>query len=319
MTILEITLLILGAIIFIVSFFIPENKEEVKEMDKEFVQEQVAQALKEEMKNVHSRVEDTVEEVVNYSMERTERALERIANEKITAVSEYTETVLSDIHKSHEEVMFLYDMLNEKHANLKETASEVSKTVKEANEIVQEADQAKKEVSMVTQALDEALAAATEATVPESVVGEKTMAELQDFAPIDISGIEKLKQQAAKAEMSDTTDKKIENAKSEDTKSEDAKSENAKTVKAKPASSRRASSKGASHQKKRSTTAAKKQNSENISDMSMQFDVDQENKGNSNERILELYKKGKSNVAIAKELGLGVGEVKLVIDLFKGI
>ncbi len=39
---------------------------------------------------------------------------------------------------------------------------------------------------------------------------------------------------------------------------------------------------------------------------------------NSNERILELHKIGKSNMAIAKELGLGIGEVKLVIDLFEG-
>ena len=38
---------------------------------------------------------------------------------------------------------------------------------------------------------------------------------------------------------------------------------------------------------------------------------------NHNEEILRLYKEGKSNVAIAKELGLGVGEVKLVIDLAK--
>ena len=40
---------------------------------------------------------------------------------------------------------------------------------------------------------------------------------------------------------------------------------------------------------------------------------------NSNEEILRLHKEGKSNVAIAKELGLGVGEVKLVIDLFEGM
>jgi hypothetical protein len=40
---------------------------------------------------------------------------------------------------------------------------------------------------------------------------------------------------------------------------------------------------------------------------------------NNNERILELHSQGKSNVAIAKELGLGIGEVKLVIDLFEGM
>ncbi len=37
---------------------------------------------------------------------------------------------------------------------------------------------------------------------------------------------------------------------------------------------------------------------------------------NSNEKIRELHKAGKSNMAIAKELGLGIGEVKLVLDLF---
>ena len=39
---------------------------------------------------------------------------------------------------------------------------------------------------------------------------------------------------------------------------------------------------------------------------------------NNNDKILRLYKEGMSNVDIAKELGLGVGEVKLVINLFKG-
>ena len=43
-----------------------------------------------------------------------------------------------------------------------------------------------------------------------------------------------------------------------------------------------------------------------------------ESGGNSNEQILKLHREGKSNMAIAKELGLGIGEVKIVIDLFEG-
>ena len=38
---------------------------------------------------------------------------------------------------------------------------------------------------------------------------------------------------------------------------------------------------------------------------------------NSNQTILELYKQGKDKVQIARELGMGVGEVELVIGLFK--
>ena len=55
------------------------------------------------------------------------------------------------------------------------------------------------------------------------------------------------------------------------------------------------------------------------SDVQLQFSSQRDNGINSNERILELHKAGKSNMAIAKELGLGIGEVKLVIDLYKGL
>lgn len=39
---------------------------------------------------------------------------------------------------------------------------------------------------------------------------------------------------------------------------------------------------------------------------------------NANEIILQMYKNGMKIMDIAKELGLGIGEVKLVVDLYKG-
>ena len=51
----------------------------------------------------------------------------------------------------------------------------------------------------------------------------------------------------------------------------------------------------------------------------MRFDPTGDKKGNNNERILAMHKLGRSNMAIARELGLGVGEVKLVIDLFENM
>ena len=38
---------------------------------------------------------------------------------------------------------------------------------------------------------------------------------------------------------------------------------------------------------------------------------------NHNELILERYREGRTAIEIARELGLGVGEVKLVIGLFR--
>lgn len=214
MGILEIVLLIIGGVIFILSFVLPAHKEEVAETTKTLAKEEIETLVSKEMENIRSHVDDVVEESVEYAMEKTERSLERLSNEKIMAVNEYSDTVLQEIHRNHEEVMFLYDMLNDKHTNLKNTVSEVNKSKKEAEAVVQ---------SIQNQT----------SVLPE----EKEQDNSGKSTSMDISFIN---------------------------------------------------------------------------------DSDAEGR-NSNERILELYRQGKSKVAIAKELGLGVGEVKLVIDLYQNM
>ena len=61
------------------------------------------------------------------------------------------------------------------------------------------------------------------------------------------------------------------------------------------------------------------QPAEETTNIEIQFDLENNMGGNNKDKILQLHKEGKSNMAIAKALGLGVGEVKLVIDLFKGV
>lgn len=225
---LEIVLLIAGAIIFVLSFVLPQSKEEITNGTKELAKEEIKTLVSQEMDSVRVHVDDVVDEAVGYAVEKTERSLERLTNEKIMAVNEYSDTVLQEIHRNHEEVMFLYDMLNSKHANLRNTVSEVNRTVKEAEETKREAEAAIAQNKNVVQ-------------------------EMPDVA--------------------------------EDFEEE-----------AKPAEA------------------------ENSNAMDISFTRNTEGEGcNSNEKILELYRQGKSNVAIAKELGLGVGEVKLVIGLYKNM
>lgn len=223
---LEIFLLIAGGIIFVVSFVLPQSKE-VSEGTKELAREEIRTLVSQEMDGIKSHVDDVVDEAVGYAVEKTERSLERLTNEKIMAVNEYSDTVLQEIHKNHEEVMFLYDMLNSKHTNLKNTVSEINKTVKEAEETKREA---------------EAVVNSFQKLSPEKIEEEP----------------EESVQTADETEYQETAD------------------------------------------------------------ISLMQDTDNQGR-NSNEKILKLYKQGKSNVAIAKELGLGVGEVKLVIDLYKNM
>lgn len=215
MGMMEIILLLVGAGVFVLSFLIPAKKETGFVPDRELARAEVKNLVSEEMEQIKQQVDDTVEEAVSYAMEKTERSLERISNEKIMAVSEYSDTVLTEINKNHQEVMFLYDMLNDKHASLKKTANVVEKTAKEAESLAKEAFKTLK---------------------PETV------------------------------EVS---------------------------------------------QEKQTVVQTKKENNHHKITKTVQ-------PGNhSNQQILELYKTGKDKVQIARELGIGVGEVELVIGLFK--
>ena len=232
MGILEIVLLIAGSIIFTGSFFLPLGGEKNTGIDQKAAKEEVHGLVEEEMNNVRSKMQDKMEETSEDAIEKAERALERLTNEKIMAVNEYSDTVLQEIHKNHEEAMFLYDMLNSKHANIKDTVSKMDKAVKAVENKTLENKTAENKA-----AADKTAADKTAGTVAE----EKTA---------DASQTESLIQP------------------------------------------------------------------ENSPEIGFMGETVQEGQ-NNNEKILEMHKQGKSTVAIAKELGLGVGEVKLVIDLYK--
>ncbi len=232
MGILEIVLLIAGVIIFTGSFFLPLGGEKDTGIDQKAAKEEIHGLVEEEMNNVRSKMQDKMEETSEDAIEKAERALERLTNEKIMAVNEYSDTVLQEIHKNHEEAMFLYDMLNSKHANIKDTVSKMDKAVKAAENKTLENKTAENKAAAEKTATDK-----TAGTVAE----EKTA---------DASQTETLIQP------------------------------------------------------------------ENSPEIGFMGETVQEGQ-NNNEKILEMHKQGKSTVAIAKELGLGVGEVKLVIDLYK--
>ena len=218
MGILEIVLLIAGIIIFTGSFFLPLGGEKNTGIDKKAAKEEIHGLVEEEMNTVRSKMQDKMEETSEDAIEKAERSLERLTNEKIMAVNEYSDTVLQEIHKNHEEVMFLYDMLNSKHANIKDTVSKMDKAVKAA----------------------------------ENKTAENKAAE----------------------------NKTVENKTADTSQTE---------------------------------SLIQPENSPEIGFMGETVQEGQ----NNNEKILEMHRQGKSTVAIAKELGLGVGEVKLVIDLYK--
>lgn len=220
MSTMEIALLIIGVIIFALSFIIPDKKNQTDGATVD--PDAIRQMMESELSGMKLKVNEVTNETVDYSVDKAERQLERVSNEKIMALSEYADTIMEGIDKSHQELLFMYDMLSDKQTDLKNTVRKAEATVREVETIE-----------------------------PAPVVETPVYT-----APVMV-------QQSANE--SDTFVQMV---------------------------------------------------SENHT-VDEYLDADDSETGNNNDRIIEMSKNGMSTVDIARELGLGVGEVKLVIDLFK--
>lgn len=425
----EMILIAAGIVIFLLGYLIPARKKDIDEEVQLISEDEVRKMVSGEMGHVRDRINDIVEETVSYSIEKTERAMERLTNEKIMAINEYSDTVLEEINKNHKEVVFLYDMLNDKHDALMSAINEASKvsdevkqTLKDAENTVKEAtdkaddvlhavDEASARISDVLRAADEAVkgvwdaqnaareareaaqeairiasklskAAGQTAPVPsgtktvsvaasegtrqrvrmpepdkstkgreqeisegvqdksgripaEQQAGRKEAAG-QTTGPISASGLKGRTtgmEIPTESEFKPITPKRVEIIHEPEDIPAGVQDEDMSTSAAfaslgifapkaekKPETDRRFGfRKGVDGESAVSMeqSAAGERTRENTPAVDIQFAKN--NGRNSNERILELHKAGKSNMAIAKELGLGLGEVKLVIDLFEGM
>lgn len=135
MTGIEIFLLLAGCVFMVGSFFITE-KLSPSELNKiaELSQEELRRIVDSEIQNAGPRIEEKVDDQIDASSDLVQRALEKETNLKIMAISDYSDTVIENMNKTHNEIVFLYSMLNDKHteltqfsSNLQELASELQK------------------------------------------------------------------------------------------------------------------------------------------------------------------------------------------------
>ncbi|NLK73759.1 MAG: hypothetical protein GX288_00520 [Clostridiales bacterium] len=199
----EIILIILGVICIVVSSIVIDksNKSSDKNIDNNL--DNFKNMADNEIIRLKNRLDEILAEASENTIITTENYLDKLSNEKITALSEYSDEVLEKINRNHEEVVFLYQMLNDKEEQLKNAISEFNSN-------------------------------------SQRIYENKYVSDMD---------------------------------------------------------------KEASEKKEQIT----------ISDQDSEGDIN-----NHNNLILEEYKKGKSIIEISKSLGIGQGEVKLVVDLYKG-
>lgn len=275
MTGLEIALLTIGLIVIVASFVFSSKSDgdtmhNVKDVtftdkQKEDIKKQIIDILDEQIENVK---------------EQTEISLDKLSNQKMLEMNEYSDTILQEINRNHNEVMFLYDMLNEKKKEINNTVRDMNVTKKE----IEKSKTVPKKQTVIDSIKD----------MSEDTGGFMASEELLREEQKDVD--------TRKKDILNQLDAVVE-AVSDDV------SADLEAVEKKP---KKRTSTGRTAAKRMKETVKKETLREDNRDPKA-FET-----GNNNEKILQLSKEGKSNVEIAKELGLGIGEVKLVIDLFKG-
>lgn len=297
------------------------------------MEREIRELVRREVEEQKETIENMVDDTVDNSLDRTERAMERISNEKLSAINEYSDTVINDIHKNHDEVMFMYDMLNDKHKNLTSVVSEVAKKTDEAKQAVRDAEAT----------VRDAEATAREAQVATSNLNsitskkENVRAILLDEDEDKLSGIRipytnlQASSTEKESELNESLLEKKINSVAVHVKPEEPIPEpvvengyvsekdikELKDIAAEVITKDQASGLHVIGNKSDSSSAkvvpiseARAANPDrNMQELTANDPISQ------NRRIIEMHKAGKSNMVIARELGLGIGEVKLVIDL----
>lgn len=228
-------LLLIGVVFMIGSFFVTEklSPSELNQIA-ELSEEELKRIIDRGLKNAETRIEDAIDEQVDQSSEKVDRSLEKVTNDKIMAISEYSDTVIESMNKMHNEIMFLYSMLNDKHTELTGMAADLQRLAADVRSLEEKAP------LTAPQAAPERAATVSAASAVTLVPVEKA----------DTTGRETA---AAPAEQ------KEEMPETEETKQEGLHAE-----------------------------------------------------------ILKLKKLGMTEVQIAKKLGIGIGEVRLVNGLYRG-
>ena len=248
MTMIEIILLLAGCVFMIGSFFISE-KLSSSELNKiaELSEDELKKIIEREVNNAGTQMDEVIEQKIEEAGEQAERAMEKESNEQIMQIHEYSETVKESMKKTHDEIMFLYSMLNDKHTEMTSMTGDLQRLAADIRNL-QENLSAKAGTS-IRKPVAESHVVQQPVMKQNAVV--QPMTETIDVQPepeVQVNRFQEIQEPEQKTEKPETADAQ----------------------------------------------------------------------GMSNDMILKLYEQGLSKVEIAKQLGRGLGEVNLVIELYKG-
>ncbi len=314
----DIILVIVGIVAVVISYKISVDSEGTGEKTHEYGGSQLWSEQDE--KTIRKRIEKVMEEKVDVVLDQAEYSLSRLSNEKMISMHEMSEQVLEKIDKNHSDVVFMYNMLNEKETDLKKLLNVVDRKVSSVkNEIggaeglsVENADIpiSKSGISAVRDA------SVQDVAMRSSAVREPAGHDASVRGPV---GSEAAGRSAANMRSMLANKGKTAGKAAPPQAGGSAISRLAKRGVVEPAPKKTAVSRNMSVSDLLQLNASKSHEEEALAAAGALHGEDGNASGgprDNKDRIVALYKRGKSVLDISKELDMGQGEVQFIIDLY---
>ena len=159
----EIIFVLLGVGILIASCFVGSKDKNTDAAI--LLPEEALEAQKQELKNYADRI---FEEKSEEAVVKTDDYLSKISNEKIMSVNDFSAQILEKIDANHKEVVFLYDMLNKKEDEIKQTVQQFNQEKQEMQEVVGDIIKLTKQMKASIQKNDDTKSTAEKIKKPET-------------------------------------------------------------------------------------------------------------------------------------------------------
>lgn len=195
-------LLLIGVVFMIGSFFVTEklSPSELNQIA-ELSEEELKRIIDRGLKNAETRIEDAIDEQVAQSSEKVDRSLEKVTNDKIMAISEYSDTVIESMNKTHNEIMFLYSMLNDKHTELTGMAADLQRLAADVRSLEEKAPLTAPQAASERAAAVSAASAVTPVSVETADTTERETAAAPAEQKEEMPETEETKQEGLHAEI----------------------------------------------------------------------------------------------------------------------
>ncbi len=346
MTGFEIALFVLGVAFIIISFFIVGGNERS-------AKDATLSAMdSSEFEELHEAFVDKTNRKADLILHDTEDKLESLSNDKIIAVGEYSDQILEKLEGNDKKVTFLYQMLNEKEEELKATVQGMENTRIDCEKLLREVASAKEAVDKAAAAAENRLSAAealanslSEMSLAQTQAASMAARNTDNGKTLKETDQERSAKEAAAGSKSEAVGDASLTDSIPDAPQTAQNSTKALNGAAKPAAAtnsvkgsapgkvpagtgRSAAAAGGAVRRTASSQAGAGQNAPqrrrpassqvSVSEMRSSEALENLDTGeiNRNDEIIALHKSGKSIMEISKLLGMGQGEVKLIIDLY---